>query len=83
MQDRIELKLVDILNDDLNNFGKFDLIVSNPPYVSEKDFETLEPELKNHEPRISLTDSKDGITFFNKIISSSKILLNEWRQIIF
>lgn len=74
--DRIDLTLFDILNSDINQLGKFDLIVSNPPYVSEKDFETLEPELKVCEPRIALTDSGDGITFYNKIILSSKILLN-------
>ena len=47
MQDRIEFKHFDIMNDDLNSLGKFDLIVSNPPYVSVNDYESLEPELKN------------------------------------
>ncbi|MEO8231267.1 MAG: hypothetical protein ABI638_03230 [Ignavibacteriota bacterium] len=59
------------------------MIVSNPPYVSEKDFETLEPELKVSEPRIALTDSSDGITFYNKIIFSSKILLNNGGKLYF
>ena len=83
LQDRIDLKLFDILNSDLNQLGKFDVIVSNPPYVSEKDFETLEPELKVYEPRFALTDSGDGITFYNKIILSSKILLNNGGKLYF
>ena len=83
LQERIDLKLFDIFNSDLNLLGKFELIVSNPPYVSEKDFETLEPELKVSEPRIALTDSGDGITFYNKIILSSKILLNNGGKLYF
>ncbi len=83
LQDRIDLKLFDILNSDLNQLGKFDLIVSNPPYVSEKDFETLEPELKVCEPRIALTDGGDGLTFYHKIILSSKILLNNGGKLYF
>ena len=83
LEDRIDLKLVDILNDDLDQLGKFDLIVSNPPYVSEKDFEALEPELNLCEPRIALTDSSDGFTFYNKIISSSKMLFNNGGKLYF
>ncbi len=73
---KIDFKLFDIFKDDLINLGKFDLIISNPPYISNQEFEKLEPELKNFEPRIALTDSSDGISFYKKIISSSKVLLN-------
>ena len=52
------------------------LIVSNPPYVSSSDFNNLEPELKDYEPSEALTDNSDGISFYKKIISLSKILLN-------
>jgi len=38
LQDRIEFRLFDIMNDNLNSLGKFDLIVSNPPYVSENSY---------------------------------------------
>ncbi len=73
----------DILNDDVENLGKFDLVVSNPPYISLKDYNGLEPELKNYEPKISLTDDSDGLTFYKKIISVSKQLLNTNGQIYF
>ena len=67
----------------LLNFGKFDIIVSNPPYVSSSDYQNLEPELKDYEPAEALTDNSDGISFYKKIISSSKVLLNNNGKIYF
>ena len=83
LQDKIELLVFDIMNDDLNALGKFDLIVSNPPYVSGKDFENLEPELKIHEPKIALSDNSDGMSFYRHIISISDKLLNNPGKIYF
>lgn len=77
VQDRIEFRRFDILKDNINELGKFDLIVSNPPYVSLEDYERLEPELKIYEPQIALTDYYNGMTFYKKIIYNSKSLLNE------
>lgn len=75
LTNQIELRQFDICNGDLKTLGKFDLIVSNPPYVSKNDFEGLEPELKDFEPEVALTDYSNGLTFYNKIISSAKTLL--------
>ncbi len=83
LQDRIELRHFDIMKDDLNSLGKFDLIVSNPPYVSVNDFESLEPELKVHEPRIALTDNSNGISFYKNILESSNQILNKPGKIYF
>jgi release factor glutamine methyltransferase len=83
LQDKVDFKLFDIMNGDLNSLGKFDLIVSNPPYVSENDFESLEPELKNHEPKIALTDNSDGMSFYKHIIEVSDQLLNKPGKIYF
>ncbi len=83
LQDRIEFRLFDFMNDDLNSLGKFDLIVSNPPYVSESDYEFLEPELKNYEPKIALTDNSNGISFYKNIINVSDQLLNKPGKIYF
>jgi len=83
LQDNIEFKVFDIMNDDLNTLGKFDLIVSNPPYVSKNDYETLEPELKIHEPKIALTDNLNGISFYKKIIEKSNQILNKPGKIYF
>jgi release factor glutamine methyltransferase len=44
-----------------------DLIVSNPPYVSGEQFATLEPEVRDFEPREALTDDGDGMTFYRRL----------------
>ncbi len=72
----IEFKHFDILNSDIHTLGKFDIIVSNPPYVSIEDFELLEPELKYYEPKFALSDNSNGISFYKHIIHISNIILN-------
>lgn len=64
----------DILNNDLKE-NDFDVIVSNPPYVSGKDFENLRPELKVYEPRRALTDDSDGFIYYRAITSGARRLL--------
>ncbi len=44
---------------------KFDLIVSNPPYVAAADIPTLQPEVREHEPHTALTDGGDGLSFIH------------------
>lgn len=66
----------DIFDDDVISLGKFDIIVSNPPYVSINEYQTLEPELKNYEPKIALTDNEDGLKFYKRIALVSKSILN-------
>lgn len=66
----------DIFDDKILSIGKFDLIVSNPPYVSITEYQNLEPELKNFEPKIALTDNEDGFRFYKRIASLTNHLLN-------
>lgn len=67
--DRIKLKISDIF-DVLQN-EKFDLIVSNPPYVPDEDFAALQLEVRDFEPKIALTDGNDGLSIVEKIISGA------------
>lgn len=46
---------------------KYDLIVSNPPYIPISEFELLPPEIKNYEPKSALTDDEDGLSFYRKL----------------
>jgi release factor glutamine methyltransferase len=55
----------DILNE-IPTTKKFDIIVSNPPYIPINEYEKLEPEVKIYEPRTALTDEKDGMIFYKR-----------------
>lgn len=51
--------------------GRFDLIVSNPPYIAADEMAKLEPEVRDHEPRIALTDEADGMTAYRVITAGA------------
>ncbi len=55
----------------------FDIIVSNPPYISETEFETLEPGLREHEPVLSLLAGSDGLRIIRDIVSESPYKLRD------
>lgn len=69
VSERLELKVSDVF--EILTTQKFDLIVSNPPYVPSEDFETLQAEVRGFEPRVALTDGKNGLSIIEKIISDA------------
>jgi len=69
---------IDFIVSDINDYKpemKYDLIVSNPPYVGALEYPTLQNEIKNYEPGIAFTDSNDGLNFYRTIAEKSKSLL--------
>lgn len=62
---------------------KYDVIVSNPPYIASGVIETLEPEVKNHEPRLALDGSEDGLLFYRRIVAESSTFLEEGGYLLF
>lgn len=57
--------------------GKFDIIVSNPPYVPTAEIDTLEASVRDYEPRAALDGGDDGLIFYREIIPRWKVLLKE------
>lgn len=56
---------------------KFDLIVSNPPYISAEEMTTLQTEVRDFEPLTALTDGGDGFSIIKKIIENAPQYLNK------
>ena len=62
--------------DDLENY-KFDLIVSNPPYIKTSDIKNLSDDIRKFEPKIALDGGKDGLDVIKKVIYKSKTILKK------
>ncbi|PLX17774.1 MAG: peptide chain release factor N(5)-glutamine methyltransferase [Candidatus Muiribacterium halophilum] len=62
--------------------GFFDIIVSNPPYIDIDQYNNLYKSVKDHEPKISLTDDFDGLSYYRYILKKSSELLDEKGKII-
>ena len=74
-----------LFKSDIDNFnlGKYDLIVSNPPYVKNFDLKRLDNDVKVYEPKMALAGGLDGLSSFRKIIDkSSKLLKKQGRLIL-
>jgi release factor glutamine methyltransferase len=73
LTNRIKLLQGDLFEPVIAGLGpaKFDLIVSNPPYVSEPEYEKLAPNVKDFEPKSALTAGKDGLDIIKKIITGA------------
>ena len=79
VQDRAEI--------DLSNWfdaveGRFDLIVSNPPYLALTEYETASPELREHEPRMALTDEGDGLGAYRIIAQEAPAFLEAGGRVL-
>tara|TARA_Y100000768_G_scaffold255415_1_gene194122 strand:- start:1584 stop:2444 length:861 start_codon:yes stop_codon:yes gene_type:complete len=55
---------------------KYDVVISNPPYISKKEYSELSKEVKNFEPDIALTDSNNGMIFYKRYAEILNELLN-------
>lgn len=55
--------------------GEFRCIVSNPPYIPAEDIETLDPAVRNYEPRLALDGGEDGLDFYRDIV-------DKWTQVL-
>ncbi|MFH2037723.1 MAG: peptide chain release factor N(5)-glutamine methyltransferase [Candidatus Zixiibacteriota bacterium] len=61
---------------------KFDLILSNPPYISEKEYETLPPEVLS-DPKVALTSGTEGLDIIKRLIAEAPPFLKEKGRLMF
>jgi len=71
---------ISLAGGDLITFFKdrsFDIVISNPPYISESEIKKLEPDVKDYEPTIALRAGEGGLKYIKRIISDSRRVLKE------
>lgn len=71
VEDRITFLKSNVFSSLENEDIKFDIIVSNPPYIRKADIEGLEVDVKNYEPSLALDGGDDGLDFYRKITEDS------------
>ena len=75
----------DFIHSDLfdNISGKFDIIVSNPPYIRSDIIPTLSKEVKDHDPMLALDGMEDGLFFYRKIVDESVNYISDGGRLMF
>lgn len=82
--DRVEFRVLDAYEPvDQILLRRFDLLVSNPPYTSAEEWESLPLEVKKYEPRTATTDGRDGLDFFRRIIELAPYCLSDRGSVVF
>lgn len=80
LSNRVELVLSDLFE---NVSGKFDIFVSNPPYIRDSEIEGLMSEVRDHDPYIALSGHEDGLFFYRKILDEVGEYLNRGSLVAF
>lgn len=76
LQDRVEVRKSDLLEAvDLSEYGSFDLLISNPPYIPTAVLEGLEKEVTEFEPRLALDGGKDGLDLVRILFKEALLAL--------
>jgi release factor glutamine methyltransferase len=70
LTDRVELRHSALLGGDVD--GRFDLVVSNPPYVADRDRPGLMPDVRDHEPDVALFGGADGLEVIRALIPAAR-----------
>lgn len=60
---------------------RFDLVTANPPYIASGEIESLEPEIRDYEPRLALAGGADGLTIIRRIVAEARGHLADGGQI--
>ena len=76
VDERIDFIKSDVFSN-VSRENKFDIIVSNPPYIKKSDIDGLDRQVKDFEPYNALEGGEDGLDFYRKITRESREFLNE------
>ena len=71
VDEKIEFVKSDVFSAIKDTDIKFDIIVSNPPYIPKKDIQTLHTQVKDYEPYNALEGGEDGLDFYRQITQES------------
>ena len=74
LESRIKLVQGDLF-EAVGNGPSFDIIVSNPPYVTDAEMETLPPDVRDHEPHLALRAGVDGLDIVRRIVAEADAYL--------
>ena len=80
---RCEFLCVDVLNDLIDIDEKYDIVVSNPPYIRSDVIDTLMKDVKNFEPSLALDGGDDGLIFYKAITEGADYILKEGGLLFF
>ena len=78
--ENIEFKVSDMLS---NVDGKYDLIISNPPYIAYDEIDDIDEIVYQNEPHLALFASENGVYYYKEIIRNLKNYLNENGMVVF
>lgn len=83
LEHRVQVENCDLLEYPLEHSLKFDVIVSNPPYIRTQEISNLMEDVKNYEPFEALCGGDDGLRFYRKITDQSLYILNDKGMLAF
>lgn len=80
---RVSAVRIDAREKPSRQLGEFDVIVSNPPYISSADIETLDVSVRDYEPHIALDGGADGLDFYRAICGKWRDALRDYGKLLF
>ncbi|MGL4874891.1 MAG: peptide chain release factor N(5)-glutamine methyltransferase [Clostridium sp.] len=77
LEERVTFIKSDLLDEVIRDGKKYEVLVSNPPYIKEEEIKGLMEDVKDYEPHTALSGGEDGLIFYRKIIEQSMQVLKE------
>ncbi|HCW54302.1 MAG TPA: peptide chain release factor N(5)-glutamine methyltransferase [Clostridium sp.] len=77
LKDRAEFIKSDLLDQPILQNKKYDILVSNPPYIEDSEIEKLMDDVQKYEPHTALKGGEDGLDFYKKIVEKSSMVLKK------